>query len=86
MPSRAQHFERGDRNRQQRRLGVLGQFQLVVRTFKTQAGNREAERLIGLFKHAPRGGVRVGQRLAHAGGLRALAGEQKSSLVGQLRL
>ena len=82
----AQHFERRDRNGQQRGLGVLGELELVFRTFETQAGNREAQRLVGLLKNAPRGGVRLGKRLAHASGLRALAGEQKSSFGCQLKI
>jgi len=48
---------------------------LIFRPFKAQPGDGEPERLIGLLKNSLRGRVRVGQRLAHASGLRALAGE-----------
>ena len=47
----------------------------VFRAFETQARDGESQRLIGLFEDAPRGGVDIGKRLAHASGLRALAGE-----------
>ena len=46
----------------------------------------EAESVVGFFKDPPRGRIGIGQRLAHAGGLRALAGEQKCSFRGQTEI
>ena len=71
---------------EQRGLGVFGQLELILGAFKAEAGDGEAERLVGLLKDAPRGGVGLGEGLAHAWGLRALARKEKSGFGCQRRL
>ena len=78
--------ERGGRDREQRGLRVFRELESVLRAFETQAGDRESESIVGLFEHAARGGVRIGESFAHARGLRALAGEEKCGGRCQRRL
>jgi hypothetical protein len=50
---------------------------LLLGPFEAQAGDGEAESIVGLLENAPCGGIGVGKRLAHAGSLRTLSGEKK---------
>ncbi len=73
-----EHGPGGDRDGQERGLGVFGEAELVVGAFETEFGEREAEGIIGLFEAAP-GGLKVlREGEAHARELRALAGEEES--------
>ena len=72
-----EHPERRHRYREQRRLGVFGLFQLVLRPLETQLGKGESERLIGFREHGGSNRKCVGERFPHAGELRSLAGEKK---------
>ena len=74
-----QHAPRRHRRRQNRRLRDLGQLQFFFRTFKAKLGQLVAERLVGLLKGSTRNRIVVGQFFAHANGLRALAGKEKSN-------
>ena len=77
---RRQQAVRGDARRQDRRLRVLGQFQLFVRPLEAQLGKRESKRVIRFFKNASSLWERLRQRLAHTGELRTLSREQKCGL------
>jgi hypothetical protein len=59
---------------------VLGEFELVFGAFKDNLRKREAESVVGLFEDGASGGVRFGQIVAHAHGLRTLAGEEERNL------
>ncbi len=74
----AEHGPGGHGDRQQRGLLVLGELELIVGTFKTEARNGEAECIVGFFKRAPRHGKPIGKRLTHAGVLRPLARKKES--------
>ena len=65
--------EHRDRVGHDRGLRVLGQLQLVCRTFGHQLEQVLAERLVDLFEHRARLGARFGQGLAHADLLTALS-------------
>ena len=67
----------GDRRRQDRRLRVDGQIELVGRTFEAERRDRLIERLIGSAKggRSSRGGL--SERLAHTDVLRTLAGKDE---------
>ncbi len=73
----AQHGERGEAHRHQRRLGVGGQRQLRFRPLEHQGRKRLPERLIDLGEYVACLGEKIGQGLAHADGLRPLAGEHE---------
>ena len=67
----------GDRRGQERRLGVRGQTELLLGTLPAEAREREAQDLVGLLEGAAGLLGRVGPGAAHAGLLRALAGEDE---------
>ena len=79
-----QHRMRGDRHRQQRRLRVLGQLELVVGAFKTQTRKRKPQRIVGFLEDAGGFGERIGEGFAHACELGTLTWEKKGCL-DQLR-
>src|ERR1035438_9208563 len=68
---------RGGGNGEQGRLRVLGELELLFGSFEAEAGEGQAERIVGLLKDPSRGGVRTGQSLAHPSELGSLAGEEK---------
>ena len=72
-----QHAHHRDRDRHQRRLGILGQGQLILGTFPHQHEQRLAQRVIHLVEHLARRGEGAGQGPAHADGLAALSGEEE---------
>src|SRR6185295_7529688 len=71
----------GDRGRDEGRLRVRRQVQLLLRTLPAQPGEREAESLVGLFKGLPRRGAGLGPDPAHPHLLRALAGKDEGDLL-----
>ncbi len=64
-------------HRHQRRLGVLGQGQLVARALAHQLEELLAQGVVDLLEHLAGGGEGVGQVGAHADGLAALAGKEE---------
>ena len=74
-----QHPQGRERYRHQRRLGIFGQLQGLARTIPDDGGELLAEGLIDLVENHPRHGKGVGQRLAHANRLGALARKRKCS-------
>ena len=68
---------RGDADREDRRLRVLGQRQLILGPFEAQAAERLAERGVGLGERLAADRKRVGERLAHADLLRTLSGKDE---------
>ena len=77
--ARRQHASRGGADGQDGRLGVFRQRQLVLGPVEAQAGQRPAERGVGLVERRPRFGKRLGQRPSHADFLRSLSGKQKGN-------
>ena len=80
QPLREPRFEipeRGDRMRQDRRLSVRGQLELLLRALEAQPRQRKPQRRIGLLEDPPRGVRRIEQGLAHPDRLRALPGKEK---------
>ena len=76
--ARRQHAGGRDADRQDGRLRVLGQRQLVLGPFEAQRRTADpAKRGIGLVERRPRLGERLGQRPAHADLLRTLSGKEK---------
>ena len=73
-----QHAHDRERDRHQRRLGVFGERERLGRAFEYDAAELGAERPVDLVEHGLRGREIVGQRLAHADRLAALAGKHKS--------
>jgi hypothetical protein len=82
-PLGSEHGACGYRNGKQRWLCVLGQLEVLFRTLKAESRDRKSQGFIGFFEYAARFGDSIGKRLAHAGGLRALAGKEKCSFVRQ---
>jgi len=74
---RRQQPVRRDARREDRRLRVLGQRQLVLGTFETELAERLAQRRVCLGKRLRAHGKRVGERLAHADLLRTLTREDE---------
>ena len=72
--------QRRDRYRENRRLGDLGQAQLLFRSVEAELRQFIAERFIGLFKSLPRDGIVFRQLFAHAHGLGTLAGKNECDL------
>ena len=75
---RFQHAHDGERDRHQRRLGVFGERERVGRAFEDDGAQLVAERVIDLLEHRRAGAKFVGQRLAHADRLAALARKHES--------
>ena len=71
-PARLEQPGRGDADRQDGRLGVLGEHEAVLGTVEAQLAERLAQRRIRLVKHRAALGVGLGQRATHADFLRAL--------------
>ncbi len=67
----------GDGDGENRRLGVLGELEVVFRTFEDEGGEREAESGIGFFEGGSGDGECIVEGAAHAYILRALAGEEE---------
>ncbi len=67
----------GDRRSQDRGLRDFRQPQFFFRTFEAQLRQLVAESFIGLFESLPGDGIFLRQFLAHADGLRALAGKEE---------
>ena len=76
-PARREQAVGGDADRQDRRLRVLGQRQLVLGAVEEEAAQRLAERRVGLVERLAADRKRVGQRLAHADLLRSLSGKDE---------
>ncbi len=81
-----QHSGRGGRDRQQRRLGILGQLEGVFGTPEAEFGQRKAERGVGFVKDLSRNSEIVSQALAHTGELRSLAGKNEGGFWCQIRI
>ena len=65
--------------RHDRRLGIFGEPELLVRPFPHQAEEMLPERLVNLREHIARGAARLGERGAHSDRLAALTREKKSA-------
>jgi hypothetical protein len=72
-----QHARGGHGNGEDGRLGDFGKAEFFLRPFKAQLAERVSERFVGFFKDAAGGGMIMSEVLPHAGGLRALAGEEE---------
>ena len=70
-----QHPDDRQTDRHQGRLGVLGQPELVLRTFEHQPGQVLRQGVVDLLEEMPRHRRGLGQFLAHADGLAALSRE-----------
>ena len=69
--------EHGAGVREDRGLGVVGEGELVLGALPHEAGERDAERVIDGGEGVARGGKPLGEILAHADLLRALAREEQ---------
>ena len=69
-----------NRRGENRRLRDLGEPQLLFRSLKAYLRQLVAQRLVGFFKRLPRDGILLGEILAHADGLRSLAGKNECDL------
>ena len=58
--------------REQRRLGIMRERELLGRSFKAEAAERRAERGVGAIEDRLGGGIRLREVFAHAGLLRTL--------------
>ena len=76
-----QHAQGRDGVRHDRGLGILGQGQLIGGSLDHQAIEVLAQRLVDLLEHLAGDGARLGQRLAHAHGLAALARKDECTHV-----
>ena len=72
-----EHPHDRERNRHQRRLGILGEDERLGRTVPDRLAEPLAESGVDLLKHLARGSKGIGQRLAHADGLASLSGENE---------
>ncbi len=77
MPSFGEHAGGGDRNGENRRLGDFRQPEFFLRPFKAERAERISQRLVRFLEGTAGDNVIEGEFLAHAGGLRALAGKEK---------
>jgi hypothetical protein len=68
---------RGGADREDRRLGVLGERELILGAVENDAAQRLAERGVGLGERLTAERLGVGQRAAHADLLRTLAGKEE---------
>jgi hypothetical protein len=66
----------------ERRLGVLGQGQILDRTFAHEAGQLLAQRIVDLLENLSRRGEGVRQFSAHPDRLTTLAGKEESKTHG----
>ena len=78
-----QDTDYGERRRQHRRLGILGQGQIRLRPFPHQMRQLLRKRVVNLLKNFASGGECVSERLAHADGLTSLAGKNECAGHGQ---
>ncbi len=62
-------------NGQESGLRIGGEFEIFLAAFEAEAGEIETERVVRLIEDASRCRKFIGQGFAHAGELRALAGE-----------
>jgi hypothetical protein len=79
-PQIAQDRESGNGNRQQSRLRIFSELQLLVGTLEAKSGQREPQRFVGLLENTPRDGPRRGKGAAHSGGLGTLSGKNECDL------
>ena len=77
----SQHAQRRDRNGQNRRLRDFGQTKLIFGPFEAHGGELEFEGFIRFVKRLPGQRIFLGQILAHADSLRALARKEKCNCV-----
>ncbi len=70
---------------QDRRLSVLGQPELLLRPFKDEFREWEAQGLVGSSKGLGGDGKVVGKLAAHAYGLRTLPRKEKGNFGGHFR-
>ena len=77
--ARGERTLRGELVGEDRRLGVLGELELVFGPFEAEAGSqREAQRVVGLGEGGAALGHGVGERAPHADLLRTLPGKMKA--------
>ncbi len=72
-----EHAQHGEADRHQRRLGVLGQRELVLRPLEDHPGEVLAERLVDFGEDLAGAGMAFGEVAPHADGLRALSGKNQ---------
>ena len=72
-----QHAPSRNADRQNRRLGVFSELELILRPIKDQPREREAESLVGLGKGLGGNRKALGEFAAHAYGLRTLPRKEK---------
>src|SRR5476649_1379646 len=77
-PARRQESGGRGTDREDRRLRMLGQRQLILGAVEDDAAERLAERRVGLVERLAADRERVGQGAAHANLLRALSGKDES--------
>ena len=65
------------RRRHDRGLGVFGEDEIALRAFPHQLGQLLGQRVVDFLEDLARGRESIGERLAHADRLAALAGEKK---------
>ena len=76
-----EHRVQRGRDGEDRRLRVLGELELIVRTFEAELRDREAEGGVDVVEDAARGRILLGDVPAHAGVLTPLAGEDEGGVV-----
>lgn len=79
QPLGLENTDHGDRDSHQRRLGVGRQGQGVLGAIEHDVGELFTERLVNLFENGAGFREILGQILAHANGLTALAGKSESN-------
>jgi hypothetical protein len=72
----------GDADGEDGRLGVLREAEVFFRAFKDEFGERETEGFIGFSKGLGGEGKLLGERAAHANGLRTLPRKEEGNLGG----
>ena len=68
---------RGNGDSEDRRLSVLGEFELVLRPLEDELRESEAKRSVGLVEDGASSGEVVVEVTAHSDGLGALAGKEE---------
>ena len=81
-PFAFQHPYHRQARRHQRRLGVLGEVEVMLGAFEHQPAQALAQGVIDLGEHIAGGRVGLGEFAAHADGLGALSGEEESLVHG----